>query len=182
MAIIAGVLWSNVLQYHDVWVAPSGRLSELESIGHRFAGQGPTLLTEFEPYGARHFLRSMDTEGASELRRSIIPLRNGKTADTGASPDVDEIQLDAVLHYPTLVVRRSGVASRPPSDYTLVSEGGNYQVWQRPGGQSRILEHLPLGSRLQPAAVPRCSASCGSAGSQRRGAAFWLRSNARRRS
>ena len=157
VAIIAGVLWSNVLQYHDVWVAPSGRLSELESIGHRFAGQGPTLLTEFEPYGARHFLRSMDTEGASELRRSTIPLRNGKTADTGASPDVDEIQLDAVLHYPTLVVRRSGVASRPPSDYTLVSEGGNYQVWQRPGGQSRILEHLPLGSRLQPAAVPRCS-------------------------
>jgi hypothetical protein len=156
-AVIAGVLWSNVLQYHDVWVAPSGRLSELEYIGQRFAGQGPTLLTEFEPYGARHFLRTMDTEGASELRRNTIPLRTGKPPDTGASPDLDEIQLDAVLHYPTLVVRRSGVASRPPSDYTLVSGGSNYQVWQRPEGPSRILEHLSLGSRLQPAVVPSCS-------------------------
>jgi hypothetical protein len=156
-AVIAGVLWSNVLQYHAVWVAPSGRLSELESIGRRFAGQGPTLLTEFEPYGARHFLRSMDAEGASELRRNTIPLRTGEPADTGASPDLDEIQLDAVLHYPTLVVRRSGVASRPPSAYSLVSGGRDYQVWQRPVGPSRILEHLSLGSRLQPAAIPQCS-------------------------
>ena len=136
---------------------PAAGSRSSSTIGQRFAGQGPTLLTEFEPYGARHFLRTMDTEGASELRRNTIPLRTGKPADTGASPDLDEIQLDAVLHYPTLVVRRSGVASRPPSDYALVSGGRNYQVWQRPGGQSRILEHLSLGSRLQPAATPRCS-------------------------
>ena len=157
VAVIAAVAWSNVLQYHDVFVAPSGRLSELESIGHRFAGQGPTLMTEFDPYGARHFLRRMDTEGTSELRRNYVTLRTGQLAEKGSSPDVDEITLDAVLHYPSLVVRRSGVASRPPSDYSLVSSGRYYQVWQRAQGPSRILEHLSLGTRMQPAAVPSCS-------------------------
>lgn len=157
VAVIAAVVWSNVLQYHDVYVAPSGRLGELESIGQRFAGQGPTLMTEFEPYGARHFLRTMDAEGVSELRRNTIPLHTGQLAEKGSSPDVDEIQLDALLHYPMLVVRRSGVASRPPSSYSLVSNGRYYQVWRRTGTPGRILEHLSLGSRMQPAAVPNCA-------------------------
>jgi hypothetical protein len=156
-AVIAAVAWSNVLQYHDVLVAPTARLSELASMGHRFAGRGPTLMTEFDPYGARHFLRTMDVEGAAELRRNSIPLRTGQLAEKGASPDVDEIQLGAVLSYPTLVVRRSGVASRPPSDYSLVSSGRYYQVWRRPDAPTRIIEHLSLGGRMQPAGVPSCS-------------------------
>jgi hypothetical protein len=156
VAVIAAVVWSNVLQYHDVYVAPSGRLTELESIGNRFAGQGPTLLTEFDPYGARHFLRRMDAESTSELRRHYVTLRTGQVAEKGSSPDLDEIQLDAVLHYPTLVVRRSGISSRPPSGYSLVSSGRYYQVWQRPVTKSRIIEHLSLGSRMQPVAVPSC--------------------------
>ena len=57
LAIAGGVLWSNVDQYHDVWLAPRGQLHELETIGHEFAGDGPALMTNYEPYGARHFLR-----------------------------------------------------------------------------------------------------------------------------
>jgi hypothetical protein len=154
--VLGGVLWSNALQYHDVFLAPNGRLSELATIGHRFAGEGPTLLTEFEVYGTRHFLRTMDTEATSELRHRYILLRTGDVAPTGSSPDLDEIQLDAVLTYPTLVVRRSALASRPPSVYSLAWSGRYYQVWQRPEAPSRIIEHLSLGTRLQPAAVPRC--------------------------
>ena len=56
-AIAGGVLWSNVLAYHDVWLAPRPALAELASIGDRFAGDGPTLMTEYQPYGVRHFLR-----------------------------------------------------------------------------------------------------------------------------
>jgi hypothetical protein len=154
--IAAGVLWSNVLQYHQVFLAPSSRLAELATIGDRFARQGPTLMTEFEAYGARHFLRNMDAEAAAELRRHFIYLRSGGVAAFGVSPDVDEIQLDAVLYYRTLVLRRSGVGSRPPSVYSLVWSGRYYQVWQRPVGPSPILEHVSLGSRLQPAVVPAC--------------------------
>jgi hypothetical protein len=58
-----GVLWSNGLAYREAWLAPADRLAELESIGERFAGQGPALMTEYEPYGARHFLRRLDAEG-----------------------------------------------------------------------------------------------------------------------
>jgi hypothetical protein len=155
--VAAGVIWSNVLQYHQVSLAPSSRLAELATIGHDFAGQGPTLMTEFEVYGARHFLRNMDTEAAAELRRHFVHLRSGGVAGFGVSPDIDEIQLDAVLYYRTLVLRRSGVGSRPPSIYSSVWSGRYYQVWQRPEGPIPILEHLSLGSRLQPASVPPCA-------------------------
>ena len=77
-AMIGGVGWSNVLAYRDVWLAPSSRLADLEAIGKRYAGDGPALMTEFDPYGARHFLRRLDAEGASELRRDIVPLRSGQ--------------------------------------------------------------------------------------------------------
>ena len=154
--VIAGVLWSNALQYHQVWLAPNARLSELESIGKRYAGQGPALMTENEPIGDEYFLRTMDAEAPSLLRSHYIDLRAGGAADRGVSPDIDEIQLDDILFYRTLVVRRSGLASRPPSVYSLVSSGRYYQVWQRPTGASPILEHLSLGRRAQPAAVPQC--------------------------
>ena len=32
-AIAGGVLWSNALAYHEVWLAPRGQLHELETIG-----------------------------------------------------------------------------------------------------------------------------------------------------
>ena len=155
--IVGGVLWSNVLQYREVFLAPSSRLAELATIGERFAGQGPTLMTEFESYGARHFLRDMEPEAAAELRRHFVYLRSGGLASFGESPDIDEIQLDAVLYYRTLVLRRSGVGSRPPSVYSLAWRGRYYQVWQRPEGASPILEHLSLGGRLQPTASPSCA-------------------------
>ena len=153
--IAVGVLWSNGLAYSNVWLAPRGQLAELQSIGHRFAGQGPTLMTDSEPYGVRHFLRRMDPEGASERRRRLIPLLNGMPLEKGRYADLDQFQLGGVLIYKTLVLPHSPVESRPPSPYRLVSTGRYYDVWQRPDA-SAILEHLPLGDSLQPGAVPRC--------------------------
>ena len=155
--IIAAVAFSDALQYRAAFVAPEARLADLAEVGETFSGQGPTLMTEYEPYGARHFLRSMATEGASELRRHTVPLRTGGVADPGVSVDLDELRLDAVLYYRTLVLRRSAVASRPPSVYRLLSRHGSYEVWQRGDKPSRILEHLSLGSRLQPVGTPACS-------------------------
>ena len=155
--LLVALVWSNVLQYRDVDLAPSPRLAELSSIGQRFTGQGPTLLGEYEPYGARHFLRGMATEAASELRRRPVYLRTGGTAPTGSSPDLDELELSSVLPYRTIVLRRSGAASRPPSVYVPVWTGRYYQVWQRPAYSGTIAEHLSLGTRLQPAAIPPCS-------------------------
>jgi hypothetical protein len=155
--LLGALLWSNALQYRDVDLAPSSRLVELATIGHRFTGQGPTLLAEYEPYGARHFLRGMDAESSSELRRRSIHLRAGGMPVTGSSPDLDELTLGSVLPYRTLVLRRSGTTSRPPSVYVPVWTGRFYQVWQRPAYSGSIIDHLSLGSRVQPAAVPSCS-------------------------
>ncbi len=157
-AILFGVGWSDVLAYHDALLAPSSRLTELEAIGQRFAGEGPTLETDYDPYGARHFLRSMDAEGASELRARPVSLRAGGLLGKGASADIDEFQLPDVLVYRTLVIRRSPAASRPPSVYRPVAFGRYYEVWQRPAsGFPQIIEHLSLGDRFHAAAVPRCA-------------------------
>lgn len=157
-AVLFGVAWSDALAYHDALLAPNARLAELEAIGSRFAGEGPTLETDYDPYGARHFLRRLDAEAASELRVRLVPLRTGGTAPRGSSPDLDEIARPDLLVYRTLVLRRSPAASRPPSVYRLVALGRYYEVWQRPPtGGPGIVDHLSLGDRFHAAAVPRCA-------------------------
>jgi hypothetical protein len=153
-ALTCGVLWSDALAYRDAWLAPRSQLAELERIGSRFVGQGPALMTEYQPYGARHFLRRLDAEGASELRRRVVTLRSGATAEKGAPVDLDEIEPTALEPYGTLVLRRSPTASRPPATFRLVWRGGWYEVWQRtrPGA----LAHLPLGGALQPGGAAPC--------------------------
>jgi hypothetical protein len=157
-AVVGGVIWSNVVQAHDAWLAPRAQLVELEHVGRQFAGEGPTLMTEYQPYGVRHFLRRLDGEGASELRIRPVYLRDGQTLPKGTFADVDAFRLDALFVYRTLVLRRSPVESRPPSVYRLVWTKRFYEVWQRPEQRGRpILEHLPLGSDRQPVAEPSCA-------------------------
>lgn len=159
IAIVAGgVLWSGVLAYGGVSLAPYEQLRELEQIGEEYAGQGPALMTEYSPYGARHFLRELDGEAASELRERTVPLRGGGVVDKGYSVDTDELDLNGLLEYRTLVLRRSPVRSRPPSPYRLVWEGETYEVWQRPALYvEEPPEHLSLGSEFEPSAVPECA-------------------------
>lgn len=156
-AITGGVLWSNALAYEDVTLAPHDRFAELEDIGDRFAGEGPALMTDYEPYGVRHFLRRLDPEGASELRRRVIPLRNGRPLDKLQVADIDQFMPEGLMVYRTIVLRTSPVESRPPSPFKLVRHGRYYDVWQRPDGPSRVLEHLPLGDSLHPSAPAPCS-------------------------
>jgi hypothetical protein len=157
-AIAAGVVWSNALAYHDVNLASRERLEDLERIGERIEGEGPALMTEYEPYGVRHFLREADAEGASELRRRVVYLRRGGFLDKGASADIDAFGLSDVLVYRTLVLRRSPTASRPPSVYTRTMTTGSYEVWQRPpGSEGRIVEHLALNGTDTPLGTPECA-------------------------
>ena len=157
-AILGGVLWSNALAYEDVTLAPRDRLAELESIGKDFAGQGPALMTDYEPYGVRHFLRRLDPEGASELRRRVVPLRNGRPLDKLQVADIDQFMLSGLMVYRTIVLRKSPVESRPPSPFKLVRPGRYYDVWQRADAPSNVVEHLPLGDSLHPSAPAPCEA------------------------
>lgn len=158
VVVAGGVLWSNVLAYGRIDLAPYGQLRELEEIGEELAGEGPALMTEYNPYGARHFLRELDGEAASELRVRQVPLRGGGTVEKGYAVETDELDPDGLFVYRTLVLRRSPVRSRPPSPYRLVSSGEYYEVWQRPESYDGPLpEQLPLGGGLEPTAVPGCA-------------------------
>jgi hypothetical protein len=157
VVVSGGVLWSNVLAYHEVNLAPHDRHRELEQIGELIAGEGPALMTEYEPYGVRHFLRKADAEGASELRRRLVPLRSGRPLRKLATADIDEFQLGGIRAYRTLVLRRSPIGSRPPSVYRLLQRGRFYDVWQlAPERQDSLLEHLPLGRPGEPAVRAPC--------------------------
>jgi hypothetical protein len=114
-------------------------------------------MTEYQPYGVRHFLRALDAEGASELRRRPIPLRSGAVLDKGAYADLAEFDPAAVRVYRTLVLRRSPLASRPPAAYRLVWSGRIYDVWQRSTASdpARLLSgrSLPIPPLRHPALI-----------------------------
>jgi len=146
LAIAGGVLWSNVLAYHDVTLAPRARLAELAQIGGLLAGEGPTFINEFEPYAARHFVRRSAPVEPAQYRPVALPLRDGVLLTRSAWADLDSFPLSTLEPYRTIVTRRSPAESRPPSIYRLVQQGRYYQVWQRAAHpQTTLLEHIPLG-------------------------------------
>ena len=118
------------------------------------------LMTEGSIYGPRHFLRSEDAEGAKDLRRRVIPLRDGSLPDKVAYLDTDMLADSSFDPYNLIILRPSPVASRPPGEFRLAYAGTYYEVWQRTGtpipGQT-LKERLPLGEPPDNSAVPDCS-------------------------
>jgi hypothetical protein len=155
-AVLAGgVLWTNALQYNFASVAPRDRFAELAAIGTRFSGQGPTLYNQSDEF-AIHFLRSDEPDdpatGAVQPRAGLAP----RTPAQARLPwDPDDIDFAYLEHYRLLVLGRSPRISRPPSNFVLVDRGRYYDVWKRTSTPD-VLEHIPLGGGLYPAAAPGC--------------------------
>ena len=157
LVLSAGILGSFTYTFHEVWLAPYDQLKELETIGKSKNFASPALMLEYSPYGARHFLRLLDTEGASELRRHLIPLKDGRALGKQAVADIDEFSLDSIQSYQTLVLRTSANSSRPPSNYDLTIKGRFYEVWQKNSDAIAPLKHFSFGSKESPTAIPECS-------------------------
>jgi hypothetical protein len=143
LVLAAAVLWGNALAYHDTTIAPYPRLHELEVIGQHFAGDGPTLSPSWDEY-AEYFLRSMNAEVPPDI--TYIAPRPGifLPGQVIYNFDLDQIQLNNVEYFRYLVLRRSPVASRPPSNFVLVERTAFYEVWKRVGNGSSIVLHSPL--------------------------------------
>jgi hypothetical protein len=176
-AIAGGVIWSNWLQYRAVTLAPRDQLSELETIGAKVAGHGPTFINEYQIYADRHFLRSAAPVEPAEYRNPLLPTVTGAVLTDPAWADIDSFPLSTLAPYKSLVIRRSPVESRPPSSYNLVWQGRYYQLYEQPAHAThRVIEHVALGDTkldycgyaeygrpaeadcsIQPAAVPACS-------------------------
>jgi hypothetical protein len=155
--LVLGVGVSDALAAHSASLAPRDQLAELETVGTSFAGAGPALMTEYQPYGVRHFLRRLDAEGAGELRRRPIPLLDGRVPGKGEEPDLDSIQSRALDVYRTIVLRRQDTSSRPSSQFALVWRGRFYEVWQRLADAPAVIQHLPLGAGDVAASHPPCA-------------------------
>ena len=154
----AGVLWGDVLGYHDESLAPRALFASLAGTNSSVAGQGPTFMTEYSVYGTRHFLRDGDTENPQDLRSRADLLGNGQVVPRPDYADLDEFQLAYVLQYPTIVLQRSPVNTRPPEPYQLVLRNRYWEVWQR-AVTPTIISYLPVGdlaSGVRPGAVPVC--------------------------
>ena len=157
LAIAAGVLWSNVLAYHDTTLAPRTRLAELQHIGGLVAGKGPTFVNEYEVYADNHFLRDGAPIEPADYRPAVLPLSVGVGLTKAAWADIDSFPLSTLEPYRSIVTRRSPAESRPPSIYRLVWQGRYYQLWQRDAQPAwSILEHVPLGESTS---LPFCGAA-----------------------
>jgi hypothetical protein len=154
--LTGGVLWTNVLAYKGASVAPRARLSELASIGSRFAGQGPAFFNLSDEF-AIHFIGR-----EAPVDPGIAPPEQRPGLTRGAETsrvrwDLGELNPSYLQSFPLLVLGRSPLESRPPADYRLAYRGRFYEVWRR-SATPQVLEDVPLGGPLDPAAVPRCGA------------------------
>jgi hypothetical protein len=157
-AVIVGaaLLVSDALAYRDALLAPMDRLDELVTIDKRFAGQGPVLVNEFEEY-TKHFMRrSRGSDPYEKWTAGRVALRPGVRKNKERWYDLDQMTTAFVERWPLIAVRRSPVASRPPSNYDRVWIGRFYSVWKRV--RPAPLVHIPLGRPpFAPAGKPRCA-------------------------
>jgi hypothetical protein len=145
LALVGGVLVSDAMQYHVSNLAPTARYEELASLNSRFAGQGPTLFTDFDEY-SMYELRDLDIAGPDFV---YPPLNSAAVATKGYGDpvDLDAIPPKALRAYQLIVTRRDPAASRPPAIYKLVWQGAYYQVWRRTPGVSVALAHVALSGK-----------------------------------
>ncbi|HEY2282782.1 MAG TPA: hypothetical protein VGH60_04445 [Solirubrobacteraceae bacterium] len=145
IVLAVGVLAGTALLYHDTTLAPYARLHDLEYIGKRFAGQGPTLTPDFEEY-AEYYLRDADQDSmVNGPRLELRPGVNRATAPGGTwAYDLDEYPLGFVESFRTIVMRRDPLASRPPSNFRLAYLSPYYEVWQREQPARTVSALVPL--------------------------------------
>jgi hypothetical protein len=155
LAVSAGVLVSDAMAYHGLYLAPKDRLEELATINDRFEGQGPALLPEFEEYG-KHFLRDVAVNTAYEAYTPAAAVPRLEQQTYNRWLDIDELRLDFVQRYPLIIQRRSAVASRPPAGYRLAYDGRYYRVWRR-NGPPQVTRHIPLGDHADPTGRLSCA-------------------------
>lgn len=128
VAIAAGVLLSDAMQYRASALAPTARYDELASLNARFAGRGPTLFTDFDEY-SMYELRALDIGGPDFL----YPPKGlgGASEGHGYSVDLERVAPAELAHYPLILTRRNPAAYRPPAAYELLWQGTYYELWGR---------------------------------------------------
>jgi hypothetical protein len=141
VALLGGVIASDAMQYHGSNLAPTARYQEMASLNSRFAGRGPTAFTDFDEY-ALYELRDLDV-GGPDFAYPPAALA-GAAGSYGAPVDLNRVPPTALLGYPLILTRRDPMLSRPPSAYSLLSQGPYYEVWARRPRAPAAAAHVVL--------------------------------------
>lgn len=149
------VLAGNALAYHYMTFAPTERMRDLERIGERFAGEGPTFYPAHDEY-AEYFLREMDATaqvnppgeglGFPQLRSEIAVESFGYPFRA----DLDWIQSSWLQEFAMLVLPRDPMQSRPPANYDLVAQTRFHQVWRQVRPSADVAVRVPLAPEADP--------------------------------
>ena len=111
------------------------------TLGEQTAGKGPYLLLNYEGYATRYQLYRADVEGASDLRVSLIPGKNGEPFPNFSTVEVDDVDTAALFAFPLIGRRLTPVGSRPPSAYEPFSQGRvlrDLAARRRPTGRAPV--------------------------------------------
>ncbi len=180
--LLGGVFASDALLYHSSNLAPTARYEELSRIDTRFAGRGPTLVTDFDEY-TLYELRDMDVGGPDFVYPppALAPAAGGY----GDPLKLNRVSQSALLAYPLILTRRDPSAARPPAAYRLLWEGVYYQVWGRRPRAPAALAHVVVSApatklQAQCAQIARVAARARSAGPARAAGAPGARSSTER--
>ncbi len=143
--IVGGVLYGNALVYHDTTLAPAARYHDLAEIGKRYAGQGPTLYPSFDEY-AEYFLR--DERGSTDVQPAydewgLLPHVEAPGV-VGFSFSLNQFQMAYLQKFKLIVVPRSPLAVRAPSNWDLVQQTKYFDVWRRERPAADVFVHYPL--------------------------------------
>jgi hypothetical protein len=165
LALVGGVLASDVAQYHVTNLAPTARYEEMAYVNERFAGRGPTLFTDFDEYSL-YELRDLDIGGPDFVYPP--PALAGLARGYGNPVKLDRASPIALRSYSLIVSRRDPSATPPPSAYRLLWQGTYYEVWgRRPGARAAIAHLVPSGSlSRQCARIGRLAQIATSAGAE----------------
>jgi hypothetical protein len=148
LALSAAVLAGNALAWHDISLAPTDRMRDLEHLGHAYAGQGPTLFPAHEEY-AEYFLRAADGSayvnpafegsGFVGFRADVLAL----APQPSYVFDLDAMDVQGIERYPLLMLPRGPLWSRPPANFELVQRTRFHDVYKR-RERVTVLQHVPV--------------------------------------
>ena len=148
-ALAVAVLAGNALAYRNASIAPSDRMRELEQLGERIAGQGPTLFLSFDEMG-EYFLRKGKAVGLVNQPPDWAVDRTVRVKASSVGLDIDELPASlrpAVSHsggppravdQPSPVELQAGHAGPPLRDLAARAAGGHRAGPRARGGQPQL--------------------------------------------
>jgi hypothetical protein len=142
LLLVVAIFASDLLEYHWGQVSPTSRMLAIEATGEYFAGRGPVLWDESDPYAA-YFGRAAKIN----LPFATLTPQPAQIID-GASFfaeyfDLEQMTLPYVEGFPYIVTRRTPDSPRPPANYRLVYSNSYYDGWAREE-TPKVVSQLPL--------------------------------------